>query len=222
MLIQSSLNCLWICVQCLSDVHELLRMLIQFSYNAPKMGPQSSKDHPFTHQFILQVLPTSSLSLLYSTIESSLDARSILIQFSMDATTILQWSPKICRYPIILPVLQTPSLPLIYSPIISHYLREQARSAVIWAWRFFLFFFFFFSYCLRCSSWMSIQWASTVHPPRIHRASTAHPPRIYRASTVHPPRIQCASIAHPLHIQCASHENPIGINDRFGMLIGFS
>ena len=45
-----------------------------------------------------------------------------------------------------------------YTP---HYLKEQARSAVIWAWRFF---FLFFSYCLRCSFNALHEWASNEHP----------------------------------------------------------
>ena len=121
------------CVQCLSVGYKLIRMLIQFSCNAPKMGFNPQK---IIHsQFILRTLLTWSLSLLYSTIQSSSDAHSILIQCPMHATPILQTPPEMCTYPIILagtypiilPVFPTPSLPLIHSPIIQpnlllHYL----------------------------------------------------------------------------------------------------
>ena len=201
------------CVQCLSGGHKLLRMLIQFSCNAPKMGFNPQK---IIHsQFILRTLLTSSLSLLYSTIQSSLDAHSILIQCPMHATPILQRPPEMCTYPIILPVFPTPSLPLIHSPIIQpnllpHYLplfkgtsaqRCYMGLTILLVLVLLLLLLLILSEMLIMNEHpMSIHCASSTHPPCIHQASTAHLPRIHRASTAHPMCIHRASITHPMCI----------------------
>ena len=110
----------WMCSHCSRCSVKALWMLIQFSYNAPWMRPQFSKcPLPFTciksyfQNFNLQVYTyyTLPLKALWMFIQFSYNAPCIRPQFSKDPQVMY-------TYPMILPVLPTPRLPLPYSPII--------------------------------------------------------------------------------------------------------
>ena len=97
-----------------------LWMLIKFSCNAPWMRPQFSKCplqftciNSYFQNFNLQVYTyyTLPLKALWMFIQFSYNAPWMRPQFSKDP-------PVIYTYPMILQVLPTPSLPLLYSPII--------------------------------------------------------------------------------------------------------